>query len=81
MNQRAYIHLEIVKADASGNDRTYVLEMPFGSTYQECYDVSVEFTNQIVELSKQADEQRKKAEEEKAAAEQKPEGEADGSKE
>lgn len=64
MNQKAYIHLEVIK-----EDRVYTLEMPFGAQYQECYDVAVEFANKIIEISNQAEEQRKKLEAEKAEQE------------
>lgn len=70
MNQKAYIHLEVTKTDASGLDRLYTLEMPFGSTYQECYDVTLEFSQKIIEISNQAAEAQKKAEAEKDVASQ-----------
>lgn len=65
MNQKAYVHLEVIK-----EDRVYTLEMPFGAQYQECYDVAVEFANKIIEISNQAEEQRKAAEVAKQVAEQ-----------
>lgn len=57
MNQKAYVHLEVIR-----EDRVYVLEMPWGAQYQECYDVAIEMANQIVEIAKVADDQRKSAE-------------------
>lgn len=70
MNQRAYIHLEITKSDTSGQDRVYTLSLPFGSSYQECYDVAMEMANNIIEISKTADEAAKKAQAEKDAVAQ-----------
>jgi len=51
MDQRAYINLEVKK-----NDRTYYFQMPFGSTYQECYDVAIEMANEIIQISRKANE-------------------------
>ena len=56
MNQQAYVRMEITK-----NDKIYSLSVPWGSTYQECYDALVEISNELVELSKKHKEEADKA--------------------
>lgn len=62
MNQRTYVNLEIVK-----NDKSYILSVPFGANYQDCYDAAIEIANNIVEISKQAQEQSEKQKDEPQA--------------
>ncbi len=56
MNQKACVQLEIVK-----NEKSYILSVPFGSSYQESYDAAIEIANNIVQLSKEAQEAQDKA--------------------
>ena len=56
MNQRTYVQLEIVK-----NEKSYILSVPFGANYQDCYDAAIEIANNIVQLSKEAQEAADKA--------------------
>jgi hypothetical protein len=67
MNQKACVHLEIIK-----DDKSYTLVVPFGSTYQDTYDACIEIANKVVELSKEAQElaEKQKAEAEANQAEE-----------
>lgn len=56
MNQKTYVQLEIIK-----NDKSYIFSVPFGSSYQDCYDAAIEISNNIVQISKEAQEQAEKA--------------------
>ncbi len=56
MNQKSYVHLEVIK-----NEKPYILCVPFGSSYQDSYDAAVEIANNIIELSKQAQEAQDKS--------------------
>ena len=64
MNQKSCVQLEIIK-----NDKTFILTVPFGANYQDCYDAAVEIANNIVELSKQAQEAAEKQKAESQAEE------------
>lgn len=55
MNQKACVHLEIIK-----DDKSYTLVVPFGSTYQDTYDACIALANNVVELSKEAQERADK---------------------
>lgn len=64
MNQKAFIHIEV-----SRESRNYNFEMPWGASYQECYDVAIEIANKIVEISKEAQEREEKLKAEQASPE------------
>lgn len=54
MDQRLMVALEVHK-----NDKIFTYNMPFGATYQDAYDATVEFGQFIVEMSKKTEAAQK----------------------
>jgi len=57
MSLKSVIIVEVEKGD-----NKYVLHMPAGVPWQECYDASVEITKEIVDFSKKMEEQQQEKE-------------------